>query len=106
LSGGHGLAVTFGRIPFGMHLDSVLIKAGPITATSADAAIAYAALAPNQPESFYNVLYDGDVHGPPHPTLQGLNDITDLSDVRLGMYSEWFNDSDPQVRDRCHVGVS
>lgn len=99
------MAVGFGRVPFDTHLDSVLIKPGPMTATAADAAIAYSVMAKNSPGSFYNVLYDGDVHGPPHPHLTGLHQIDNLSDVRIGIFKPWFDDSDEKVRTRCYEVV-
>lgn len=105
MSGIHGLATTFGRIPFENHTDSVLIKAGPMSASAADAAITYAVMAPNDLDGFYSQLYDGGVHGPPLPHLSGFDSIDDLSDVRLGIYPEWFNDSDEKVRTRCYEVV-
>jgi Asp-tRNA(Asn)/Glu-tRNA(Gln) amidotransferase A subunit family amidase len=37
--------------------------------------------------------------------LNGLDEIADLSDVRLGIYKAWFNDSDEKVRKRCYEVV-
>jgi Asp-tRNA(Asn)/Glu-tRNA(Gln) amidotransferase A subunit family amidase len=105
MSGIHGLAATFGRIPFDNHTSSVLIKAGPMTANSADAAITYLVMAQNDLDGFYGQLYDGGVHGPPFPSLHGIHNIEDLSDVKLGIYKQWFDDSDPKVRTRSYEVV-
>ena len=57
-SGIHGLATTFGRIAFDSHLDSSMIKAGPMTNVVEDAALTYLTLAPKAPAShYYNRLY-------------------------------------------------
>ncbi len=142
MSGIHGLATTFGRIPFDNHTESTMIKAGPMAASAADAALTYAALsgcvawlcllwcgwrcairtdclvfvcaplcpysdaAPCRPDEhdFYTQLYDGGVHGPPQAHLTSFLD-GDLAGVRLGVFAEWFNDSQPEIRARCYEVV-
>jgi len=47
-------------------LDTTMIKPGPLAATAEDAAIVYAIISPNQPNHFYNQLYDGNKDGPIH----------------------------------------
>ena len=106
MSGVHGLGVTFGRVPFDIGLDTTMIKPGPLAATADDAAIVYSIISPNKKGHFYNQLYDGDVHGPPSPNLDGVHNIKDLSDVRIGIYREWFNDSDKIVRETCHAALA
>lgn len=106
MSGIHGLATTFGRVPFANHTDSTMIKAGPLAASSQDVALAYAAIAPSAAGSFYTDMYDGGVLGPPAPHLAGFNDIQDLSDVRIGVFSQWFDDSEPLIRQRCYEAVA
>jgi Asp-tRNA(Asn)/Glu-tRNA(Gln) amidotransferase A subunit family amidase len=105
LSGVHGHATTFGRLPFRNHTSTTMIKGGPLAASAQDAALTYAAIAPNSLTSFYSQLYDGGVRGPPAPHLKGFTDTADLSDVRIGMYSAWFNDSSPAIRQRCRDAV-
>ncbi|KAJ1428521.1 amidase signature domain-containing protein [Ochromonadaceae sp. CCMP2298] len=101
MSGVHGLATTFGRIPFHNHSDSTMIKAGPIAASAEDVALTMAAIAQNAPGTFYTDLYDGGINGPPPPHMARFSDIEDLSDVRIGIYPEWFADSEPAIKTRC-----
>jgi len=99
MCGAFGLAVTFGRIPFGNEaLGNTNVKAGPIAATSADAAILYAALSLDSPsDHFYNILYDGGNYGLPPPSLASFSDIDDLTGMRIGVFREFFMDSDAKV---------
>eukprot|EP01032_Pedospumella_encystans_P013916 gene13916-16003_t len=106
MSGVHGLATTFGRIPFNNHTSTTMIKGGPLAASSQDAALAYAVIAENKVGSFYNELYDGGVRGPPSPHLDRFSDIQDLSDVRVGIFHEWFNDAAPLIKERSDQVVS
>jgi Asp-tRNA(Asn)/Glu-tRNA(Gln) amidotransferase A subunit family amidase len=83
-----------------------MMKSGPIAASSLDAALTHALISRNAPperkkSSFYSTLYDGGVRGPPMPHLQDFSKIEDLSDVRIGIFTEWFDDSVPVVRERC-----
>jgi Asp-tRNA(Asn)/Glu-tRNA(Gln) amidotransferase A subunit family amidase len=57
--------------------------------------------------TFYSDMYDGGVMGPPVAHLGSLAKGTkNLSDVTLGIFQEWFNDSDPAVRKACQDAVS
>jgi Asp-tRNA(Asn)/Glu-tRNA(Gln) amidotransferase A subunit family amidase len=135
MSGVNGLATTYGRIPF-RRADSTMIRSGPLAASAQDAALLYAAIAPNDPDAFYTDLYDGGMHGPPPPHLnqfsQGVSVVTavptttpgegsesspqqqqqqvrgslDLTGMRIGIYPEWFQDSDPLIRGRCEDAVA
>jgi Asp-tRNA(Asn)/Glu-tRNA(Gln) amidotransferase A subunit family amidase len=96
-SGLHGIATTWGRVAYEPAFGS-LTKSGPLAANAVDAALAYAVMAPNSPGHFYETLYDGGVNGVPTPHFHQFNDIHDLSGVRLGIFKEWFDDSDPEVR--------
>jgi Asp-tRNA(Asn)/Glu-tRNA(Gln) amidotransferase A subunit family amidase len=102
MSGVHGLAVGFGRVPFESDVDSTLIKPGPIAASSADVAIGYMVMSQMELNHFYAQLYDGGVRGQPKPHLGGYHATEDLSDVRIGIYKEWFNDADPHILKRCY----
>ena len=82
-----------------------MIKCGPIAASSQDTALVNSLIGRNAPGSFYTDLYDGGVRGPPEPHLQGFSDIQDLSDVRIGIFPEWFADSEPLIRQRCQEAV-
>ncbi len=63
MSGLHGLAAGFGRIPSESATLSTMIKAGPMTASAHDAALAFAVMAPNKRDHFYSNLYDGGNRG-------------------------------------------
>jgi Asp-tRNA(Asn)/Glu-tRNA(Gln) amidotransferase A subunit family amidase len=107
MSGVHGLATTFGRIPFdGSNPLSTMIKAGPFASSAKDVALAYELLALSKPGHFYSTLYDGDNYGPPPPHTAGMENIQDLSDVRIGIYREWFNDADKRVVELCMKAVA
>ena len=36
-----------------------------------------------------------------HYYYVGIFDTNDLSDVVIGIYSEWFNDSDVEIKNKC-----
>mmetsp|Transcript_20257 Transcript_20257/g.24566 ORF Transcript_20257/g.24566 Transcript_20257/m.24566 type:complete len:361 (+) Transcript_20257:132-1214(+) len=104
MSGVYGLAVTFGRIPFERVTPSTMIKSGPIAISSADAALAYTLMAGKLPhDHFYARLYDGGVKGggPPPAHLANFHDVSDLSDVRLGIFPEYFQDASDSVVKAC-----
>ena len=105
MSGIHGLGATFGRIPFDIGLDTTMIKTGPMAASADDVALVYALISPNKRGHFYNQIYDGDKHGPPKPDLDRFQDVQDLSDVRIGIFREWFNDSDDIVQKACYEAL-
>jgi len=98
-SGLHGLATTYGRIPFDSHIDSTMIKCGPMTTTAVDAALSYLLVSPAEPGHFFTEQYGFD--GPPNPSIRGFQNTKDLSDVRIGIYEEWFNDSIPAISNQC-----
>ena len=77
-----------------------------MTATAIDAAITFAYIAPNELNHFYSKMYDGGFRGPPPPILSGFLKTNDLSDVRLGVMTEWFNDSQPEVRKICDEALA
>lgn len=106
LSGIHGLATTFGRLPMNSSIESTMIKGGPMAATALDAALALAIMSPNAPfRHFYNDLYDGNNNGPPKFVLSNILDTEDLSDIRIGVFQEWFNDADEEIRQLCHASL-
>jgi Asp-tRNA(Asn)/Glu-tRNA(Gln) amidotransferase A subunit family amidase len=103
-AGLHGLAGTFGRVAYGGAISS-LTKCGPIAANAVDAALAYSVMSPNVKGHSYENLYDGGYLGVPHAHLQGFADITDFKGVKIGLFKEWFDDSDPRVRQLCQDAV-
>jgi Asp-tRNA(Asn)/Glu-tRNA(Gln) amidotransferase A subunit family amidase len=106
MMGVHGLATTNGRIPASYGLSSTLLKFGPLASTAEDAAIVYALTSPNVKGHFFQELYDGDIKGLPSPSLRGYSDTNDLSDVRIGIWKEWFNDSDGVVKTACEDALN
>jgi Asp-tRNA(Asn)/Glu-tRNA(Gln) amidotransferase A subunit family amidase len=98
MSGVHGLATGLGRCPFSHYYSSTMIKVGPLAATASDIALAYAVMSKDEPGHFYSQLYDGEAEGLPFPHLSGFSNIQDLSDLRIGIFPEWFNDSSSHVR--------
>mmetsp|Transcript_14535 Transcript_14535/g.24120 ORF Transcript_14535/g.24120 Transcript_14535/m.24120 type:complete len:438 (-) Transcript_14535:188-1501(-) len=103
MSGLHGLGGTFGRIA-NSHTTSTMIKAGPLTTSALDAALAYEVIAPNLEGHFYSELYGSSGLPPPH--TKDFDRVQDLSDVRLGFFEEWFFDSDPRVADMCRQSLA
>ena len=93
--GAVGLKATFGRISeFGAApLCWSLAHMGPIAATARDCAIGYQALAGPDPR------YPAGM-GQPNPTLAGFENL-DLSDLRIGIFSPWFDDADPEIVSSC-----
>jgi Asp-tRNA(Asn)/Glu-tRNA(Gln) amidotransferase A subunit family amidase len=104
MSGIHGFGTTFGRIPFNNRTVSTMIKAGPMTNNAFDAGVVFEVISPPLEGHFYSELY-GKSSRFPAPHTHGFNDIKDLSDVRLGIYSDWFEDADPEVVSKCRQAV-
>ena len=102
-SGSFGLAPTFGRVP--CQADDAYVSgnihAGTNTATTTDTALAYALLGQNDRDHFYAQWYDGGKEGPPRPHLTDFDKIEDLSDLRIGVFWDYFNDCDPEIAQQC-----
>jgi Asp-tRNA(Asn)/Glu-tRNA(Gln) amidotransferase A subunit family amidase len=92
-----GLKATFGRISeFGTApLCWSLAHMGPIGATARDCAIGYQALAGPDPR------YEAGL-GQPEPHLAGFDNL-DLSDIRIGVFSSWFDDAEAEVVESCRA---
>lgn len=103
MSGLHGLGATFGRVP-SSHVSSTMIKAGPLAASALDAALAFEVMAPDLAGHFYSELYGSS--GLPAPHTSGFQNSQDLGDVRLGLFEDWFSDSDPRVAATCRQSVA
>jgi len=108
LSGSFGLAPTFGRIPFDSDVcwTSGNVHAGTNTATATDSALAYALLAQNEPGHIISEQYDGNQRGPPRPHLTDFDKIDDFSGLRIGIFWDYFNDSDPEIVAQCKAVVN
>lgn len=101
MSGVHGLATTYGRVPFEKDFSGQMIKSGPLTASSEDVMIAMSVLADTDLNHFYSKLYDGGIQGPPTFTLYD-DSVKGVKGMRVGIYREWFNDAAPKVKARCN----
>lgn len=96
-----------GRLEFESVTASTMIKAGPIAATVADAALAYLAMAKPKEDSahttkhFYSSSYG--VGGPPPAHLGHLGALpsTSIKGKRIGVFWPMFQDSAPAVASTC-----
>jgi len=104
-SGLHGLATTFGRIPFATRNENSHIKSGPMTHSAHDAIVVYHIMAQHIPKSYYSQLYDGDNKGPPPVHISNVMNKNDLNGVVLGIFDDWYNDSDIEVRSKCDDAI-
>lgn len=94
-----GLKATFGRVSeHGVApVCWSVAHAGPFGATVADCALGYALMAGADP-------HDPISQRQPAPLLPDLSD-GDLSGVRIGIYTPWFEDAEPQVVAACRASV-
>jgi Asp-tRNA(Asn)/Glu-tRNA(Gln) amidotransferase A subunit family amidase len=93
--GAVGLKPTFGRMSEhgAAPLCWSVAHLGPIGASVRDVALAYAVMAGPDPK-------DGNSLGQPAPELTGFGQ-PDLSGIKLGICTPWFEDADPEVVDTC-----
>ncbi|CAB5182826.1 unnamed protein product [Rhizophagus irregularis] len=80
----YGLKTTWGRFSAKGEFSTfpTLTVSGPIAATADDLALAYFVMAGRDDE-------DLNTYRQPLPTLTGLYNTKDLSDLKIGIYSEW-----------------
>jgi Asp-tRNA(Asn)/Glu-tRNA(Gln) amidotransferase A subunit family amidase len=99
LCGQVGLKATYGRISEhgAAELCWSVAHVGPIAATVADTALAYAVMAGPDEKDAGSQLQ-------PEPELTGI-DRGDLTGIRLGIYRPWFEDAEPAVVERCTEAV-
>jgi Asp-tRNA(Asn)/Glu-tRNA(Gln) amidotransferase A subunit family amidase len=92
LCGVVGLKPTFFRFSsYGIFPSCVsLCQAGPIAGQVQDCALAYQLLAGADP-------LDGKTNLQPPPSVRNLGRSDDLSDLKAGIYSPWFEHADPDV---------
>ncbi|MBL4849662.1 MAG: amidase [Planctomycetes bacterium] len=99
LCGVVGLKATFGRVSeHGAYpLCWSVAHVGPLATCVADTALAYAVIAGPDPQ-------DSNSTGQPLPTLSGLKDL-DLSGVRVGIFSPWFDHAHPDQVSACRAAL-
>eukprot|EP00937_MAST-01D_sp_MAST-1D-sp2_P004156 g4156.t1 len=109
-SGAVGLATSYGRVDFTSLRASSMVKAGPIAATVADAAIAFAAMSKPAPEhvhAHFARAYDGgQAGGLPTAHVGGFGAAGDLRGVRLGLFRAHFDDASAAVLAACRQAVA
>jgi len=95
-----GLKPTFGRIsehgavPIAPSVGHI----GPLAASAIDCAIGYVAMAgPDEKDP-------GSLHQPP-VTIDNIFNIQDLSDVRIGIYRQFFEHAEPEIVQQCDVAI-
>ena len=105
MSGIHGLATTYGRLPLANNatIRSSVVKGGPMTQSAEDAAILYAAISPTDKNHFYSKYYGES--SLPEPNLVAFNQIKDLKGIRLGIFKEWYNDAQSDIVASCDKAV-
>ncbi|KAG7338018.1 amidase [Nitzschia inconspicua] len=102
MSGVEGLATTCGRIPFERGSTSTNNKAGPLAPTITDIALSYLLLSQPHPKSFTTNLI-GEAYLPlPYLTDLSTHDPANfnLEEVRLGVFWEHFQHTDPFVYEK------
>ncbi|HUU03300.1 MAG TPA: amidase [Myxococcota bacterium] len=94
-----GLKPTFGRVSEhgAAPLCWSVAHVGPIAATASDCALGYALMAGADPE-------DQNSQGRPAPHLSGFGD-RDLHGIKLGVYTPWFDDAQPDVVTACRKAL-
>ncbi|KAL3907512.1 MAG: hypothetical protein SGILL_008844, partial [Bacillariaceae sp.] len=101
MSGVEGLATTFGRIPFSKASSSTNIKAGPLATTMTDIALSYLLLSEPHPESFYSdIIGDAYLPKPSLPPNAQAVDTDRLDGIRLGVFWDHFQHTDPEILDK------
>lgn len=95
ICGIYGLMEGFARVPFSPAEagSTFVVHAGPMAATVRDLAIGHAVMTPNEPGHVLTTLYGQASGGPPQPHLARFSDISDLSDIRIGIFRDHFNDA-------------
>lgn len=97
-----------------------MVHAGPIAASVADAALAYAVMAPplagsgwsgkipkSEPGAkahFFTALHSPAI-GLPQPHLAGFAAVANLTGVKLGVFQDHFDDADPEILSSARAAV-
>ena len=103
LSGVFGLGSTFGRVSFEDPVGSTMLTGGLFSHSAIDLALGYMGISTVSKGShhFYDMLYDGGSHGKPPANVPWLDDTMNLNGVRIGIFSDWFVDTDREVKEIC-----
>lgn len=101
LCGVVGLKPTFQRCDMDMPVLPTLDHIGPIAATVKDAAIGYAVMAGPKDR----VEIGGRKKGNEPPPVHLASFSHDLTNVKIGIFEEFFNDADPEIVEICSKAV-
>jgi Asp-tRNA(Asn)/Glu-tRNA(Gln) amidotransferase A subunit family amidase len=95
-----GLKPTFGRVSTygGFSLAWSVGHFGPMASTAKDAALSYLLIAGEDSN-------DPHTHIQPSPHLARFTDTKSLKDLKIGLFEEWFNDSDSEVLTTCREAL-
>lgn len=104
MQGVFGLKATWGRIAVDDDCCTANVAAGPMAGSAADAALFYEVIGPPCAAHFYQRLYGAWPLPPAH--YSGFNRVDDLSDIRLGIFEEWFADCHPEVLARSREALA
>lgn len=85
-----GLKPTFARIPMENDLDPSVGHVGPMAVDAASAALMYMAMAGGDESNSHSLKQ-------PLPNINRFDDITDLSDVKIGVFWDLFEMASPDV---------
>jgi Asp-tRNA(Asn)/Glu-tRNA(Gln) amidotransferase A subunit family amidase len=108
LCGTVGLKPTWSRVPSdGSPSDCWTVShTGPIGATVRDCALLYSVIAGDVGASEFGASASGDGISPqPAPDLSGVSN-GNLSGLKVGIYTPWFEDADSEVVSACRAGVA
>jgi Asp-tRNA(Asn)/Glu-tRNA(Gln) amidotransferase A subunit family amidase len=101
LCGVVGLKPTFQRCDMDMPVSPTICHIGPIAATVKDAAIGYAIMAGPKEHAEASDRQKGMLPPPVH--LASFSD--DLTNVKIGIFVDFFNDADPEIVEACSKAV-
>jgi len=91
-----GLKCSWGRVAVDDDYCAANVASGPMAGSAVDAALFYEVIGKPVADHFYSKMY-GPAPLPPAHCFD-FNLVDDLSDLRLGVYQQWFDDCHPEVQ--------
>lgn len=99
-----GLKSTWGRIPVDTDFCYPNVASGPMAASAADAALFYTIVGQPVENHFYQRMHGAAML--PQAHCSGFNNVEDLSDIRLGVFEEWFADCNTEILARAREALA